>query len=64
MLADRSFRTMAATTTLFAFIMVVICLVHSSEFAHRANRSSTSVGGKSYVYPAMIHKISASLLPK
>ncbi|KAL8630783.1 hypothetical protein Q9189_003543 [Teloschistes chrysophthalmus] len=47
MLADRSFRTMAATTTLFAFIMVVICLVHSSEFAHRANRSSTSVGGKS-----------------
>ncbi|KAL8772117.1 MAG: hypothetical protein Q9194_004689 [Teloschistes cf. exilis] len=47
MLADRSFRTMAATTTLFAFIMVVICLVHSSELAHRANKSSTSVGGKS-----------------
>ncbi|KAL8667242.1 MAG: hypothetical protein Q9202_000815 [Teloschistes flavicans] len=46
MLADRSFRTMAATTTLFAFIMVVICLVHSSELAHRANKSSTSVGGK------------------
>ncbi|KAI4098222.1 MAG: hypothetical protein L6R37_006592 [Teloschistes peruensis] len=38
---------MAATTTLFAFIMVVICLVHSSELAHRANKSSTSVGGKS-----------------
>lgn len=49
MLADRSFRTMAATTTLFAFIMVVICLVHSSELANRANKSSTSVGGKAYV---------------
>ncbi|KAL8690078.1 MAG: hypothetical protein Q9218_004392 [Villophora microphyllina] len=46
MLADRSFRTMAVATTLFAFIMVIICLVHLPELAHRANRTSTSVGGK------------------
>ncbi|KAI4187151.1 MAG: hypothetical protein LQ346_005544 [Caloplaca aetnensis] len=49
MLADRSFRTMAALTTLFAFIMVIICLVHSRDFANRANKSSTSVGGTEYV---------------
>ena len=49
MLADRSFRTMAALTTIFAFIMVIICLVHFPELAHRANKHSTSVGGKAYV---------------
>ncbi|KAL8933996.1 MAG: hypothetical protein Q9211_005466, partial [Gyalolechia sp. 1 TL-2023] len=46
MLADRSFRTMAALTTVFAFIMVIICLVNFPNFAHRANKHSTSVGGK------------------
>ncbi|KAL8720784.1 MAG: hypothetical protein Q9181_007852 [Wetmoreana brouardii] len=49
MLADRSFRTMAALTSLFAFIMVIIVLTHSGELAHRANKSSTSVGGEAYV---------------
>ncbi|KAL8901305.1 MAG: hypothetical protein Q9207_005262 [Kuettlingeria erythrocarpa] len=37
---------MAALMTLFAFIMVIICLVHSRDFANRPNKSSTSVGGK------------------
>ncbi|KAI4137651.1 MAG: hypothetical protein L6R39_007170 [Caloplaca ligustica] len=46
MLSDRSFRTMAALTTLFAFIMSIICLVHFPELARRANKNSTSVGGK------------------
>lgn len=49
MLADRSFRTMAALTTVFAFIMIIICLVHFPDLAHRANKNSTSVGGKAYV---------------
>lgn len=49
MLADRSFRTMAALTTVFAFIMVIICLVHLKELTHRANKTSTSVGGRAYV---------------
>ncbi|KAL8714240.1 MAG: hypothetical protein Q9220_001969 [cf. Caloplaca sp. 1 TL-2023] len=44
MLADRSFRTMAALTTLFAFIMSIICFAHLRQFAHRANKTSTSVG--------------------
>ena len=46
MLADRSFRTMAALTSVFAFILLVICFTHLTEFAHRANKNSTSVGGK------------------
>ncbi|KAL8965133.1 MAG: hypothetical protein Q9197_006661, partial [Variospora fuerteventurae] len=46
MLADRSFRFMAATTTVFALIMVIICLVHLPDLSQRANRNSTSVGGK------------------
>ncbi|KAL8831416.1 MAG: hypothetical protein Q9170_005297 [Blastenia crenularia] len=46
MLADRSFRTMAALTSLFAFIMIIICLINFPELAHRANKHSTSVGGK------------------
>ncbi|KAL8958559.1 MAG: hypothetical protein Q9193_004407 [Seirophora villosa] len=46
MLADRSFRTMAAMTTVFAIIMVIICLVNLPDLSRRANKSSTSVGGK------------------
>ncbi|KAL8818853.1 MAG: hypothetical protein Q9223_002597 [Gallowayella weberi] len=49
MLADRSFRAMAALTTLFAIIMVIICLVHVRDLAHRPNKASTSVGGRAYV---------------
>ncbi|KAL8695705.1 MAG: hypothetical protein Q9224_003220 [Gallowayella concinna] len=45
MLADRSFRAMAAVTTLFALIMVIICLVYLKDLAHRSNKASTSVGG-------------------
>ncbi|KAL8726373.1 MAG: hypothetical protein Q9166_006780 [cf. Caloplaca sp. 2 TL-2023] len=37
---------MAALTTVFAFIMVIICLVHLKDLAHRPNKTSTSVGGK------------------
>ncbi|KAL8948634.1 MAG: hypothetical protein Q9222_005199 [Ikaeria aurantiellina] len=37
---------MAALTTLFAFIMSVICFAHLRQLAHRANKTSTSVGGK------------------
>lgn len=37
---------MAATTSLFAFIMVIICLVHFPQLAHQANKHSTSVGDK------------------
>ncbi|KAL8935344.1 MAG: hypothetical protein Q9216_005474 [Gyalolechia sp. 2 TL-2023] len=46
MLADRSFRTMAALTTVFAFIMIIICLVYFPDLVKRANKHSTSVGGK------------------
>ncbi|KAI4226391.1 MAG: hypothetical protein L6R36_003199 [Xanthoria steineri] len=46
MLSDRSFRTMAAVTTIFAFIMSVICIAYLKDLTHRPNKNSTSVGGK------------------
>lgn len=44
MLIDRSFRSMAALTALFAIIMLVICAVNLPKFLKRSNTHSTSVG--------------------
>ena len=46
MLVDRSLRSMAALTTIFAFIMIVICCTYMYDFTHRSNPHSTSVGSK------------------
>ncbi|KAL8669565.1 MAG: hypothetical protein Q9168_005847 [Polycauliona sp. 1 TL-2023] len=45
MLSDRSFRSMAAATTVFAFILSILCLVNLKRLTHRVNKNSTSVGG-------------------
>ncbi|KAL8754967.1 MAG: hypothetical protein Q9199_003976 [Rusavskia elegans] len=37
---------MAAVTTIFAFIMSIICIVYLKDLNRRPNRNSTSVGGK------------------
>ncbi|KAL8993327.1 MAG: hypothetical protein Q9169_006432 [Polycauliona sp. 2 TL-2023] len=37
---------MAAATTVFAFIMSIICIANLKALTHRPNRNSTSVGGK------------------
>ena len=44
MLVDRSLRSMATLTTIFAIIMITLCFTHMNEFIHRKNRQSTSVG--------------------
>lgn len=44
MLVDRSIRSMAALTTLFAIIMLVICAINLPRFLKRSNIHSTSVG--------------------
>ena len=44
MLVDRSLRSMAALTTIFALMMVILCIVYFGNFVHRVNANSTSVG--------------------
>lgn len=46
MLVDRSLRSMAALTTVFATIMVIVCCTYMSDFVYRWNPNSTSVGSK------------------
>lgn len=46
MLVDRSLRLMAALTTIFAVILVLICAVYFRRFLQRRNRHSTSVGAE------------------
>ena len=47
MLVDRSLRSMAALTSVFALMMVILCCVYLPAFASRPNKNSTSVGGQS-----------------
>ena len=47
MLVDRSLRSMAALTTLFALMMVILCFAYMSDFVNRLDENSTSVGGMS-----------------
>lgn len=44
MLVDRSLRIMAGLTSLFAFIMMIICIKYWPELSNRKNTGSTSVG--------------------
>ena len=44
MLFDRSLRLMAALMTLYAVVMMVICITKLKPFVHRSNRGTTSVG--------------------
>ena len=44
MLVDRSLRSMAALTTIFAIIMISVCCTFMHDFTHRKNLHSTSVG--------------------
>ena len=46
MLVDRSLRSMAALTSIFALIMIIICISYMSDFVTRPNKNTTSVGGK------------------
>ena len=48
MLVDRSLRTMAGLTSLFALIMAIICFKYLPQLAERPNQSSTSVGVSKY----------------
>ena len=45
MLVDRSLRSMAALTTVFALMMAILCIVYFGDLVHRVNPNSTSVGG-------------------
>ncbi|MCJ1385562.1 hypothetical protein MMC17_008685 [Xylographa soralifera] len=47
MLVDRSLRSMAALTTVFALMMVILCFAYFGDFVNRVNKNSTSVGGLS-----------------
>ena len=47
MLVDRSIRSMAALTSLFALIMTIVCIVYMRELVGRHNETSTSVGSNS-----------------
>ena len=49
MLVDRSLRSMAGLTSLFALIMVIICIKYLPELLGRHNETSTSVGSNSGV---------------
>lgn len=46
MLVDRSLRSMAALTAVFATAMIIVCCTYMSDFVHRSNPYSTSVGSK------------------
>ena len=46
MLVDRSLRSMAALTTVFAIIMIALCCTYMSDSINRPNRQTTSVGSK------------------
>lgn len=46
MLVDRSLRSMAALTAVFATTMIIVCCTHMSDFVYRSNPHSTSVGSK------------------
>ena len=46
MLVERSLRSMAALTSIFALIMVVTCARYFGDFVSRKNKKSTSVGVK------------------
>jgi hypothetical protein len=47
MLVDRSLRSMAALTSIFAIVMIAVCAACANQFIHRGNPNSTSVGGLS-----------------
>ena len=47
MLVDRSLRSMAALTSVFALMMVILSCAYLPAFVSRPNKNSTSVGGKS-----------------
>lgn len=46
MLVDRSLRSMAALTTIFAIVMIALCCTYMSDFKKRRNRQSTSIVSK------------------
>jgi hypothetical protein len=43
LLSDRSFRTMAATMTVFAFAMIVLIACYAKQISNRANVNTSSV---------------------
>lgn len=45
-LVDRSLRGMALLTTIFAFAMLTVVCVYAGDFGNRANKFSSSIGGK------------------
>ncbi|MCJ1478825.1 hypothetical protein MMC13_007509 [Lambiella insularis] len=42
MLVDRSLRSMAVLTTVFAFMMLILCFAYFGDFINRTNKKSTS----------------------
>ena len=56
MLVDRTLRTMAGTTTLFALVMLIICFGYIRPFIERVNLNSTSVGGKEGIDCATVER--------
>jgi len=45
-LVDRTLRGMALLTTVFAFAMLTVVCVYAGDFGNRANKFSSSIGGK------------------
>jgi preprotein translocase subunit SecG len=62
LLVDRSIRSMAGLTTLFAIAMIVVVACYIKIFIHRPNRTTSSVGGDSQKCSEVTHTNTALLL--
>ncbi|KAF1948119.1 hypothetical protein CC80DRAFT_384038, partial [Byssothecium circinans] len=61
-LVDRSLRGMALLMSLFAFAMVIVLCTNAKAFGERANRFSSSIGGKTRSCKAVTHENTVLLL--
>ncbi|KAF2182555.1 hypothetical protein K469DRAFT_476074, partial [Zopfia rhizophila CBS 207.26] len=62
LLVDRSLRSMAACTTLFAVGMFIVIATHLKPFSKRVNKFTTSVGGETKDCKTVTHTNTALLL--
>lgn len=59
LLSNRSLRGMAAATSAFAIVMVVLVIVYAKDYAVRPNRSTSSVGGDTQLCKDVTNTITA-----
>ncbi|ORY16525.1 hypothetical protein BCR34DRAFT_93060 [Clohesyomyces aquaticus] len=62
LLVDRSLRSMAATTAVFAVAMIIVIATNLGSFSDRANKFTSSVGGKAKDCTSVTHTNTALLL--